>query len=341
MHTELVNGTLTTNQPKASHDNDENVSPDSPDTLVEFQTHRIHVPGEQKSSHRRFDSELNQYMDPFSLAEERNEGRFVEESGLWRKEKHAVRDDWLDETIEEQEMGKWQQARNLRDDNFKNAESDDDDAVADLLAFKRENEVIEKQALIVILHVMREYAASQEGATNESTNEHTLQDAIQEIHEKANSDMERKDAERKLAVCIAKLSGLPSYATIDIYSQQFAFFDECMNKFRPKNAVQWEYKWAPDQAEIYGPYSSQEMSAWKDAHFFDGHDVVARHVEDTTHGSNALASDANGGDSDDMFGDEEGEEKKESLEREDQENGGTTTLSEFTSAKEIEFEEYR
>ena len=36
------------------------------------------------------------------------------------------------------------------------------------------------------------------------------------------------------------------------------------------NQVKWEYKWEDkDDAEIHGPYTSQEMYEWQEAKFFE------------------------------------------------------------------------
>ncbi|GMF54831.1 unnamed protein product [[Candida] boidinii] len=53
---------------------------------------------------------------------------------------------------------------------------------------------------------------------------------------------------------------------------------ESMNPIADKDQVQWEYYWGEDPATIYGPFTTNEMSAWSESYFLE-QEVFVRRVD--------------------------------------------------------------
>lgn len=231
------------------------------DDFVQYDINEIYVPGEEKSSKHRFDEELNQTVDAFSMNDERNSGRFLEETGMWVRDKYNVRDDWLDETIDQMESGRFQPIK--KNGSQYEAYMDEEDSIE----YARKLDIIERDCLITIIRSINLFL--QDNPSEEWNI--TLSNVLSQFHEFGPSEI----SEKELGEAIGRICNLQSYDNIDIYNQSLSFFYEKIERFQ-EIGIKWEYKWNPEDEEIHGPFTSEEMNSWIYARYFSNQPVHVR-----------------------------------------------------------------
>ncbi|OQR76050.1 CD2 antigen cytoplasmic tail-binding protein 2-like [Tropilaelaps mercedesae] len=243
-----------------------------------------------------FDGETK--ITAFNMEEEMQEGHFDKEGTfIFRKEKDELRDGWLD-NIDWVEVKEREEAETKAFPDSPNSNSNDANDIDVKEIYSKMLEVI-RPGENVLQCIKRLGGGQPSNKTNRkekkklNSNQQMVLDKIvglaNDILATGDMDIYQKTYEQlKFALAPKK-----DTACMDIFAEDDAPVEEVKASYGPstsaerkdlsdvlKRQVMWEYKWDDaDSSKVYGPYSSEDMLAWREQGYF-GDGVYVRKVNE-------------------------------------------------------------
>jgi CD2 antigen cytoplasmic tail-binding protein 2 len=235
------------------------------------------IEGEDNNRETRFiDKESNIMIEPFNLKQENEEGYYEKDGNyVLRKEVNDEMDKWADD-LENEETNRL--GRLLKTSNT--------DYTSNSITIKRvkpedqsdKENLSEEELILRIIKIIKKGENIKEALKR-------LKPVKIEIEEKSEEKTKKKKQTKKYKLelspdfnLLTDLSYHLSNTNIsDVYSLKREDFLNLLDK---KDNRLWEFKWAINEPNIHGPYSSIQIREWINNNLFDNYDIQIRNQKE-------------------------------------------------------------
>ncbi|EGD73134.1 hypothetical protein PTSG_04847 [Salpingoeca rosetta] len=219
----------------------------------------------EEDMHEKTDEEFQNggyTITGFNLEEEMEEGHFDEQGAFhFKKDEDHAGDAWL-EGVEVYKGPVKEGEDDDGDDDGKEADIDRFKVMEEMLTYMREHETVnaairrldaESKPSRQTFRQKKKEAAGSDTAGSAGGDE----DKAKAAREKAGKDLTR---------LIELADQLMQDGVFTIYEDTY---EKLVHEIKEKDVATFEYKWSEDEdAEVYGPFTAQQMADWQEAGFF-------------------------------------------------------------------------
>jgi len=253
--------------------------------------------GEEETNEKRFIDD--QEFTGFNLKDEKEEGKFEDDGNFtWEKDENDHADEWLAKVDWKGIDNMNPEQRKKYKEKFKREHAAMADVEANVNSETSLKDIVEAMKLIMNMLLPHENVAAAlkrlRPVKKKNTQKRNKYDFSEKKKvEKVEATEEEKENAKQLIILSDAANKIAGVGYYDVYSDTLTqlnkflekkqselkpavdddldlFGDDDGEKSKPKtSSVQWEYKWGESSTENFGPFSTDEMIAWKEAGFFE------------------------------------------------------------------------